>query len=240
MSNSLESHLSELIAGLGLEGAVSESSMAALASLVRALEAAPAPPTRLTSKAEIARGHIADSLTALAVPEIGAATSMADIGSGAGFPGLALAAALPGARVDLIEATAKKCELIESLASQAGLGNATAVAERVETWAGGAGSAAYDVATARAVASLPILVEYAAPLLKAGGTFVAWKGVRDEAEETAGDEAAAMVGLGPAEVVAVTPFEGAHSRHLHVFRKVGETPERYPRRPGIASKRPLA
>jgi 16S rRNA (guanine527-N7)-methyltransferase len=93
---------------------------------------------------------------------------------------------------------------------------------------------------ARAVAPLPVLVEYAAPLLRVGGTFVAWKGAREPDVERAGEEAAAQVGLRLGEILKVTPFEGAHSRHLHVFEKTGPTPERFPRRPGMAAKRPLA
>ena len=102
------------------------------------------------------------------------------MGSGAGFPGLALAVALPGARVDLIEAARRKCEVIERLAAAAGVANARAVPLRAEEWGAGEGRGAYDAVTARAVDSLAVLVEYAAPLLREGGVLVAWKGARDE------------------------------------------------------------
>jgi 16S rRNA (guanine527-N7)-methyltransferase len=92
---------------------------------------------------------------------------------------------------------------------------------------------------ARAVAALPVLVEYAAPLLREGGVLVAWKGVRSREEEAAGARAAAEVGLEPEEALRVEPFEGARDRHLHVFRKIAPTPERFPRRAGMAVKRPL-
>lgn len=111
---------------------------------------------------------------------------------------------------------------------------------RAEEWAAGEGAGAYDAVTARAVAALPVLVEYAAPLLKPGGTFVAWKGIRDPQEEAAGTRAAALVGLTPGPVVSVTPFPGATDRHLHSFVKTSPTPDRFPRRPGMAGKRPLA
>ena len=103
----------------------------------------------------------------------------------------------------------------------------------------GGGAGAYDAVTARAVAALPVLVEYAAPLLRADGVLVAWKGARARDEEEAGARAAASVGLEPVEVRHVVPFEGARDRHLHVFCKVSPTPERFPRRPGMAEKRPL-
>jgi 16S rRNA (guanine527-N7)-methyltransferase len=82
-------------------------------------------------------------------------------------------------------------------------------------------------------------VEYAAPLLRMDGVFVAWKGARDAAEEAAGERAAAAVGLSVGEVLHVEPFKGARSRHLHTFRKIAPTPERFPRRAGMAAKRPL-
>jgi 16S rRNA (guanine527-N7)-methyltransferase len=187
---------------------------------------------------------VADSLSGLEVEDLARARRIADVGAGAGFPGLALAVALPHARVDLIEATGRKAAVIGRLAQAAKLENARAVTARAEEWAGtpaplGGGREAYDAVTARAVGSLPVLVEYAAPLLRMDGVFVAWKGARDAAEEAAGERAAAAVGLSVGEVLHVEPFKGARSRHLHTFRKIAPTPERFPRRAGMAAKRPL-
>jgi 16S rRNA (guanine527-N7)-methyltransferase len=89
------------------------------------------------------------------------------------------------------------------------------------------------------VAPLAVLVEYAAPLLREGGTLVAWKGRRGEAEEAAGDRAAGAVGLELVEVRRTVPFPEARDHHLHVFAKTAPTPGRYPRRAGQARKRPL-
>jgi 16S rRNA (guanine527-N7)-methyltransferase len=211
-----------------------------LVALTMALVSEPAPPTRLASPRDVVEGHVADSLAGLAVPRLAAAGSVVDIGSGAGFPGLALAACAPDSAFDLVEATAKKAAVIERLAAAAGLGNARAIPERIEAWGDAEGREAYDAATVRAVAPLPVLVEYAAPLLRGGGTLVAWKGARDEDEEAAGETAAALVGLAPAEVIKVVPYKGAHSRHLHVYEKSSPTPDRFPRRPGVAARRPLA
>ena len=77
-------------------------------------------------------------------------------------------------------------------------------------------------------------------LLVDGGQLVAWKGARDESEELGGEEAGRIVGLSLDRVVSVEPFPGAHSRHLHLFVKTAPTPGRFPRRPGMARKRPLA
>lgn len=164
---------------------------------------------------------------------------MADLGSGAGFPGLVLALALSGARVDLVESARRKCAVIDRLIAESGAASARTVPRRAEAWAAEGGHEAYDAVTARALAPLPVLCEYAAPLLSPGGVLVAWKGARAADEEAAGDEAASALGLRAGRVLHVEPFEGAHSRHLHVFVKQAATPSGFPRRPGMAVKRPL-
>jgi 16S rRNA (guanine527-N7)-methyltransferase len=96
-----------------------------------------------------------------------------------------------------------------------------------------------DLVTARALASLPVVAEYAAPLLRLGGTLIVWRGRRDPADEAAGARAAALLGLESLPPVQVQPYSGAVNRHLHPMLKVAATPARFPRRPGIARKRPL-
>ena len=203
-----------------------------LEALLDALAAEPDPPTTVADPVD---EHIADALSAL--PYLGAPGRLADIGSGAGFPGLVLAAALPASRVTLIESQRRHAEVSERLRVAAGLRNAGVVSDRVESVPF---RESFDVVTARAVAPLAVLVEYAAPLLRIGGRLVAWKGARDAAEELAGEGAGRIVGLALDRVVSVTPFPAAHSRHLHLYVKAAPTPERFPRRPGMARKRPLA
>jgi 16S rRNA (guanine527-N7)-methyltransferase len=219
--------------------ALSREQASQLERLLEALEAEPDPPTRLRARADALEGHLADSLTAMELEGVRGARGLADLGAGSGFPGLALAVALPDAAVDLIESARRKCAVIERLARAAALENARAVPARAEEWAVDEGRERYDAVTARALAPLAVLVEYAAPLLVVGGVLVAWKGARDLDEEGAGTGAAAVAGLEWAEVRRVVPFAGAHSRHLHVFRKVVPTPPRLPRRPGVALRRPL-
>jgi 16S rRNA (guanine527-N7)-methyltransferase len=139
----------------------------------------------------------------------------------------------------LIESTGRKCEVIARLASAAAIPNARAIPVRAEEWAAAEGAEAYDVVTARAVASLPVLTEYAAPLLELGGSLVAWKGARDLEEEQAGSAAAELLGLAAHEPIAVRPFKGSRERNLYVYTKESPTPARFPRRPGMAAKRPL-
>jgi 16S rRNA (guanine527-N7)-methyltransferase len=179
--------------------------------------------------------HIADSLSALEVPGVREARRIADLGAGAGLPGLVLALALPEAEVALVESVGKKCAWMERTVEALGLTNARVVCARAEELE----ESAFDVVTARALGPLPVLCEYAAPLLREGGVLVAWKGAVDEAEEADGLAAAAILGLEREAVLAVEPYPGSERRTLHVFRKLAPTPDRYPRRPGMAAKRPL-
>jgi 16S rRNA (guanine527-N7)-methyltransferase len=185
--------------------------------------------------------HVDDSLSGLEL--VGSPARLADVGAGAGFPGLVLAAALPGTRVDLIESVGRKAEFIERAIAAAGLGNARAVARRSEEWAAtgppDGGREAYDIVTARAVGRLSTLAELASPLLREGGALVAWKGRRDPEEEEELKRAAAELAMEPEEIRAVGDRAGSQHRHLHVVRKSGPTPARLPRRPGVAKKRPV-
>ena len=184
---------------------------------------------------------MADSLSALEVSEVRDASWIADVGAGAGFPGLALAVALPRTRVDMIESQSRKCAVIDRLTHAAGLDNeiVRALPMRAEERAAWGGREVYGVVTARAVAALPVLVEYASPLLAVGGVFVAWKGTLEEDEIAAGSKAAVEVGLEPERVVEVDPWPEARDRKLVIYRKVSACPDRFPRRPGMAAKRPL-
>ncbi len=182
--------------------------------------------------------HVADSLTGLQAPELRSASRIADIGAGAGFPGLALAAALPESQVDLIESVARKCAFMTRAIEAAGIANATVLNTRSEDWASRDGREAYEAVTARAVGRLSTLAELASPLLKPNGVLVAWKGKRDPDEESQLERAAESLAMTPEKVLDVGAEAGSRHRHLHVMRKVGPTPASLPRRPGIAKKRP--
>jgi 16S rRNA (guanine527-N7)-methyltransferase len=182
--------------------------------------------------------HVADSLTGLEVPEVRSAGRIADIGAGAGFPGLVLAVALPEAQIDLIESVSRKTAFITQAATAAGILNATAVTARTEDIAREESRESYDVVTARAVGRLSTLAELASPLLKEGGVLVAWKGKRDEDEESQLDRASASLAMTPERILDVGGRAGSEHRHLHVIRKSAPTPTNLPRNPGIAKKRP--
>lgn len=208
-----------------------------LHAVLVALEGARVSLTTVRDPREAADVHIADSLSALALPQVREARHVADLGTGAGFPGLALAVALPEATVALVESVRRKCEWLHEAVALAGTPRASVVCARAEAWREGLGN--QDLVTARALAPLPVLLEYAAPLLVTGGSFVAYKGRRSPDEEADGAAAAAVLGLELVEVRAVAPFDGAGARHLHLWSKVRDTPPNYPRREGMARKRPL-
>jgi 16S rRNA (guanine527-N7)-methyltransferase len=182
--------------------------------------------------------HVADSLSGLEVSALRDASRIADVGSGAGFPGLVLAVALPGAKVDLVESVGRKCDFIRRAIEAAGIPNARVINARSEELAAGEGREAYAAVTARAVGRLSTLAELASPLLEEGGVLVAWKGKRDAEEEEQMANAAEALAMRPEEIRHVGPFAGSEHRHLHVLRKSGPTPPGLPRRPGIAKKRP--
>jgi 16S rRNA (guanine527-N7)-methyltransferase len=208
-----------------------------VARMLAVLEADEHAPTAVRAPEQAARTHVADSLVALELDVIRSAGHIADLGSGVGFPGLALAVALPAAKVSLIESQQRRCEFLVRLAAAAEVENTQVVCSRVEEWREGV--LRCDVVVARALAPQSVALEYAAPLLRMGGALVDWRGRREGAAEETADRAAAVLGLERVGVRNVFPFVGATDRHLHVFVKTGETPLRFPRRPGIARKRPL-
>jgi 16S rRNA (guanine527-N7)-methyltransferase len=208
-----------------------------LTAVLTLLELDTYAPTAVRVPEQALRAHVADSLVALEVDAVASARRVADLGSGAGFPGLALAIALPAAEVSLIESQRRKCEFLERICAAATIENAHAVWVRAEEWQDGLSR--NDVVVARALAAQAVVLEYAAPLLRMGGTLVDWRGRRDAAAEDTSELAAAALGLRRQEVRKVFPFAEATDRHLHVFVKEGETPARFPRRTGVARKRPL-
>ncbi len=184
--------------------------------------------TAVTELEEARRLHVEDALTALPLVREG---PVIDVGSGGGSPGLAIAAARPDLAVSLLESSRKKCELLEAVAAD--FPNVAVVCERAERHARGQGRDAYAVALARGLAPPAVAVEWCLPLVRPGGIFVLYAG----AVAMSLDSVARQLSAAGPEVL---PIAGAAVRRLLMFRKLGPTPERFPRRPGAARKRPLA
>ena len=213
--------------------------VARLRPLTRLVAESPLSLSSVTDPEQAEDVHLRDSLSALALQTVRSARTVVDIGSGAGYPGIPLAMALPATGFTLIDSVGKKAGFAAGAAAELGLDNVEAVAARSEELASGEGREAFDLALARAVAPLSVLAELASPLLEEGGTLVAWKGAREVDEERRVEAFSARLAMEPEAVVRVSPYPGSRDRHLYLIRKSGPTPEGLPRRPGLARKRPL-
>lgn len=204
-----------------------------LEQLVALMAAAPVRVTAVTTDDGYGR-HVEDALTGLSAVAGAPAGPVVDVGSGGGVPGLVLAIRLPERPVTLVEAHGRRAEFLRTAAADLGLDNVTVVAERSELLAAGDGRDAFAVATCRALAPPPVALELCLPLVRPGGRMVLYAGVVDSGV------LAAVAELLAARLDAVEPVAGSERRHLVTVTKCGPTPTRFPRRPGMAAKRPLA
>ena len=202
------------------------------------LAEAPVRTTTVTGEEMVAR-HYAESLEAYRLAGAPGEGVVVDVGSGGGFPGLVIAAVAPGLAVHLVEARRKRADLLAEMAEALGLANVTAHGVRAEEAGRGALRDSAELVIARAVAPLPVLLEYTAPLAAPGGVIAAVKGSRGEAELAAAGPAMAALNCEQAGADAMRD-EIAGRMRVFRFRKLGATPARYPRRPGMPTKRPLS
>lgn len=222
---------------LGCRFSLTKSQIDQLTRFVLIVSESDQAPTTVRSPERVRDDHVADALVALDLGVMRSADRVVDLGSGAGVPGIPLAIARPDAHVTLMDGNGRKCDFMRSVVKEIGLLNVDVVHTRAETW--DEGISRMDVVTARALARLDVVAEYAAPLLRLGGALVAWRGQRDPDDEAAGARAAVLLGLAVEQPTRVEPYAGAEHRHLHILRKVAPTPARFPRRDGVARKRPL-
>jgi 16S rRNA (guanine527-N7)-methyltransferase len=202
--------------------------------------------TAVRDPSEIERRHFLESLALgrllldLGLLAPGRADRVLDLGSGAGLPGLPIKIVLPEIRLTLLEANEKRCRFLRDAIQSLGLTGADVLEGRAEVWAHDAAHReAYDLVMARAVAPLAVLAEYAFGFVRAGGHFAAPKG--SSATREIAETANGMTALG-GEIAGQYPLlpPGGRPQTLIVFRKAAPTPDHFPRRPGIARKRPLA
>ena len=195
--------------------------------------------TAIIEPVDIARKHFLDSFTAYAVRRWTGRERVIDVGSGAGFPGLALRIALPNIRVTLVESVGKKVRFLEDVCALLGLTDVEIRNERAETLARDRRDQ-FDVGTARAVGTLGMVSEYLLPFLRLGGDAIVWKG-RVDAELPGGQKACAALG---GEIASIVPTASLGvgdvlpGRNLIVVRKIRATPPRYPRTSAEARRRP--
>ena len=199
--------------------------------------------TSVTEWEEVQTWHFLGSLAVSAAFPSGMTRSggkLLDIGSGAGLPGLPIKIAFPMLSVTLVEATAKKTAFLTHVTRLLGLGDVEVITARAETLAHvPTHREGYDVVLARGVARLAALAELTLPFCRLGGVTVAHKGRNVENEIRQAGTAIASMGGALLDVLKVAAEGSAAAGALVVLEKVGPTPERYPRRPGIPAKRPL-
>lgn len=193
--------------------------------------------TRITDPEEVKVKHFEDSLTLLQFQQL-VDQSVIDIGTGAGFPGLPLKIACPNIKLTLVEATGKKIEFLKHIISLLGLTDVRIIHGRAEDIAS-TEREKYDLAVARAVAKLPVLAEYCLPFVKIGGQFIAYKEDKVEQEVKRSQKAFEILGGRLLDIKKVKLSRFDIVRSLVYIDKVLPTPEKYPRRPGLAKKKPL-
>jgi 16S rRNA (guanine527-N7)-methyltransferase len=202
---------------------------AALRRYCELLASAELSVTSVRGADDLWRRHVEDALTARALIDPTART-LVDVGSGGGSPGIPLAAML-ALETTLLEATRRKAAFLRRVTAEIGL-DADVVHARSEEYARGAGRDRFDLAVARALAPPPVAIELCLPLVRAGGRLIVWTG---EVEPRPLAQAAEQLAGRLLDVHRVDD-----DRRLVVVEKLGPTPERFPRRPGMAGKRPLA
>lgn len=186
--------------------------------------------------------HVLDSLSCFLFEPLCNAAKVIDVGSGGGLPGIPLKITEPAIDMALVEATGKKVRFLEHVVEELALSNIRVINARAEDLGQDRlHRDAYDVATARALAPLPTLIEYCIPLVRHGGSVIAMKGDLKDEEVEAGSRAASDLGAELAELkeVKFIPELAQKKRSLVVITKASETPPNYPRRPGVPKKRPL-
>lgn len=192
--------------------------------------------TAITDPEGIEDKHFLDSLLFASQPEVRG--KMVDVGAGAGFPGIVTKIYKPDIALTLMEPTGKRVEFLRYACAQLGLAGVELAKERAEEAARKAWREQFDIASARAVAVLPILAEYCLPLVKVGGCFLAMKGASGEEELSAARGAIKRLG-GEHSATRTMHLPGGDVRTLILCKKISQTPTPYPRNGGKIAKSPL-
>lgn len=196
--------------------------------------------TAITEYDEVMKKHFIDSISLIKAYDVSKTASVIDVGTGAGFPGLALKIAYPNLQVTLLDSLNKRIQFLNEVIAKLALTGVETIHGRAEDFAKpGKLREKFDLCVSRAVANLSTLSEYCLPFVKVGGQFISYKSEKITEEMTAAENAIRILG---GKVVNQVEFQLPDSdiyRNLFVIEKVKDTPKKYPRKAGLPSKEPL-
>lgn len=196
--------------------------------------------TAITDYDDVLKKHFVDSVSLVRAMDLSKGLHVIDIGTGAGFPGLALKLAFPELRVTLLDSLNKRIQFLNEVISELGLDGVETVHGRAEDFARpGKLRESFDLCVSRAVANLSTLAEYCLPYVKVGGFFVSYKSEKISKELAAAENAVALLGGSIERQVEFMLPNSDISRNFVLIRKNTETPGKYPRKAGLPGKEPL-
>ncbi|MBN2879268.1 MAG: 16S rRNA (guanine(527)-N(7))-methyltransferase RsmG [Clostridia bacterium] len=196
--------------------------------------------TSIEDGASSAKRHFLDSLNPEALQIIKSANNVIDVGSGAGFPGIPLAVMHDEVRFTLLDTRKKRCEFMQEAVKQLNLKNVTVLWGRAEDYGKDTSyREKYDIACARALATVPVLLEYLSPFLSVGGAAMLYKGSSPEEEISSAKNALSALGMGEINTFLYSVYGDTSEYSMLCSVKINTTPDKYPRKAGIALKRPL-
>ena len=196
--------------------------------------------TSITEYDEVIIKHFIDSLLVVNIFNINQSKKMIDVGTGAGFPGIPIKIMFPHLQITLLDSLNKRINFLQEVSKQVGIDNIEFIHGRAEDF----GKLEeyrekYDIATARAVAGLPILMEFCVPFVKVGGYFVCLKGPNANLELEESKAAMDVLGVEFIEKINIELPESDLNHNILVFKKVKNTPDKYPRKAGKPAKSPI-
>jgi 16S rRNA (guanine527-N7)-methyltransferase len=196
--------------------------------------------TAITEYEDVLKKHFVDSISLIKAYDVSKNVSVIDVGTGAGFPGLALKIAYPNMKLTLLDSLNKRINFLDAVIEKLGLTNIDTVHGRAEDYAKkGKLREEYDLCVSRAVANLSTLSEYCLPFVKVGGQFISYKSEKITEEMTAASHAISLLGGKVSKQVEFTLPDSDIYRNLFVIDKIKDTPNKYPRKAGLPSKEPL-
>lgn len=196
--------------------------------------------TAITEYDEVMKKHFIDSISLIKAYDVSKSVSVIDVGTGAGFPGLALKIAYPNLKVTLLDSLNKRINFLNAVIDKLGLNDVEAVHGRAEDFAKvGKLREKFDLCVSRAVANLSTLSEYCLPFVKVGGQFISYKSEKIVEEKAAAENAIKILGGKVSEQVEFTLPDSDIYRNLFVIIKERQTPKKYPRKAGLPGKEPL-